>query len=479
MLGFESDWLLWIRGVRADVLAIVGFVIACAVTVHVLLTKRDVGAAIGWIGLSWLSPIFGGIFYFMFGVNRVKRRALSLREEQQGTPARPPIPPNEGREDQFEPLEHAARLLTHRSIEAGNDVRVLHSGDAAYPEMLAAIEQASKSVALSSYILRDDAAGGPMIDALIAARARGAEVRVLIDGIGSGYFHSPAYRRLRANGVPCGLFMHSLLPWRMPFLNLRTHKKILVVDGSLGFTGGMNIGAENMLSTKPRHPVRDTHFRVRGPVVAQLMSAFASDWTFVTNEPVDGPIWFPPLHAAGEAMARVVTSGPDQDVEKIELIVLQAIGCARRSVRVMTPYFLPDERLITALALAAMRGVAVDVVVPAASNHRYVDWATHANIGPMLAEGARIWLGPPPFDHSKLMVVDGEWCLIGSANWDMRSFRLNFELCMEVYHCDLADTLEGMMAARRTERLTEQDIAARPLPVRLRDAGVRLMLPYL
>ena len=279
--------------------------------------------------------------------------------------------------------------------------------------------------------------------------------------------------------VPVGRFMHSGLPWRMPFLNLRTHKKVLVIDGRLAFTGGMNIGAENLVSRRPPHPVRDTHFRVEGPVVTQLTAAFAEDWFFVMNEELTGDAWFPPLDEAGAAVARVVTSGPDQDLEKIEFTVLEAIACARSSIQIVTPYFLPDDRLVTSLTLAAMRGVAVDIVMPERSNHRPVDWAARANSGPLLDEGCRIWLGPPPFDHSKIMVVDHEWCLIGSSNWDMRSFRLNFELAMEVYNDGLARALEAMVAARMHTQLTPAMLAGRSLPARLRDAGMRLALPYL
>jgi cardiolipin synthase len=192
-----------------------------------------------------------------------------------------------------------------------------------------------------------------------------------------------------------------------------------------------------------------------------------------------GEAWFPTLETAGKAMARIVTSGPDQDVEKIEFAVLQAIACAQGSIGVMTPYFLPDERLITALSLAALRGVAVDIVIPQRSDHRLVDWATRANIGPLLKDGVQIWLCPPPFRHSKMMVVDGEWSLIGSSNWDMRSFRLNFELCMEVYDRDLAGTLTALMEGSRATALVQAALEGRRLPVRLRDAACRLMLPYL
>jgi len=178
-------------------------------------------------------------------------------------------------------------------------------------------------------------------------------------------------------------------------------------------------------------------------------------------------------------VGRVILSGPDEDLEKIELMILEAIACARQSIKVVTPYFLPDDRLVTALALASLRGVGVDVVVPAHGNHLLVDWAMRAQIGPLVAAGCRIWRSPPPFDHSKLMTVDGIWCLIGSANWDVRSFRLNFELNVEIYHADIVRKIDELMATRRGVLTTAAELDRLPLPVKLIDNAARLMLPYL
>jgi len=188
--------------------------------------------------------------------------------------------------------------------------------------------------------------------------------------------------------------------------------------------------------SKPPTPVHDTHFQFAGPVVSQFCSTFAEQWSFATGETLSGDAWFPPQTPAGASIARAVTSGPDQDLEKIELLVLAAIGEAQRSVRIMTPYFLPDDRVITALTLAAMRGVLVDIVVPEHSNHPTVDWAMRAHVSPLLRAGCRLWLQGPPFNHSKLLAVDEHWCLVGSANWDTRSFTLNFEINAEVYCSD-------------------------------------------
>ena len=465
-------------GLRADLWLAAGLVVAALTTMHVLLRKPEVQTAAGWIGLVWFAPITGAILYLLFGVNRVERRARHHR------------PPNPGRDGDPDPdlpdgdghlrlLQRGVGRITGRPLLPGNAVQMFQDGDAAYPPMLEAIEAARRSIGLSSYIFRNDKWGGRFIDALVRAKQRGVEVRVLIDGIGGGWLLSPSYHRLHRGGVTAARFFHSLLPWRMPFVNLRSHKKILVVDGRIGFTGGMNIADENVMATHPKHPVQDTHFRIEGPVVAQLTDGFAEDWTFTTGETLEGDLWFPDIAPANGKLARVIDSGPDEDIEKVEFAVLQAVACAQESIAVMTPYFLPDERLMTALALASMRGVSVDIVLPQTSDHRFVDWANRANVGPLLTNGIRIWRCPPPFRHSKMMVVDGEWCLIGSANWDIRSFRLNFELCVEFYGRDLAAQLTAEMQRFRGSALTMEELNGRSLPGKLRDAAMRLMMPYL
>ena len=463
---------------RPTFLAVLHVLIAALVTSHVLLHKRDVRAAIAWIGLSWLSPFVGSLLYTLFGVNRVERRAYragwrSAASRWDGSP----LPG--ARSGEFAPLERAVTSITKRPTLSGNAVRPLRNGDEAYPLMLESIAQATRSVALSSYIFFADEAGDKFVEALIAAKSRGVEVRVIIDGVGSGYFWSSVYNRLRQHNVPVARFMHSHLPWQMPFLNLRNHRKILLVDGTRGFVGGLNISVHNLVDKHPPDPVRDMHFCVEGPVLEQIGEAFASDWLFATGEELRGAAWFPELTEVGSALARVVTSGPDQDIEKIQFVFLQAISSAQQSIKIITPYFLPDDRLIAALSLAAMRGVDVDVVVPEASDHIVMDWAIRANIGPLLHAGCRIWRAPRPFEHSKMLTIDGGWSLIGSANWDVRSLRLNFEITMEVYDQAFAAIISRQIEAKQGDAITLAELNARSLPTRLRDSAVRLMLPYL
>jgi len=454
--------------------AFVHVAVAGLVTVDTLMRKRDVAAAIGWIGMAWLAPALGALLYFSFGINRVRRRALRLM----GADA---LPAYEGQQapvdDPLADLETAVGAVTRRRPTPGRVVAHLFCGDEAYPEMLAAIESAKVSVRLATYIFRDDEAGEKFIAALSAARRRGASVSVLIDGFGGGFLRSPAYHRLNREGVDAARFLHSLLPWRMAFLNLRLHKKILAVDGAVAFVGGLNIGDENVLASRPKAPVCDHHFKVSGPIVNEIEREFDEDWQFATGKNLP-PAPSAPI-PADAGPSRAIASGPDQETDRLALVLLLAVNAAKRSIRIATPYFLPDEQLVTALRLAALRGVAVDIVLPANNNHPFVAWAARAHVRPLIQAGCRIWFNPPPFDHSKLMTIDGGWSLIGSANWDARSLRLNFEMTVEFRDSELAANLEKTVDARRGRLLTLKELDARPFVIKLRDAAMRLAMPYI
>ncbi len=473
---------------------------ALLASAHALLHKRDSRAATLWLGCIWLLPALGPIFYLAFGVNRIRRRAVALGVH--GTFIRA-VPDDLG-EPQHEGAEHLKMLarvvnsVAAHPLTAGNQIEPLVNGDEAFPTMLAAIDAAKKSISLCTYIFDNDASGKAFAAALARAVQRGVAVRVLVDSAGARYSWPPITRTLHRAKVPCARFLPSLAPWRVATINLRNHRKSLVADGELAFTGGMNIRHGNLLAAKPASPVQDLHFRLTGPLVAQLQEAFANDWAFTTGETLDGEIWFPSdeprrtdapdpkspkpkLPATGEVIARVITDGPDADFEKARLTLLAALAEAQTSVKILTPYFLPDNALITALNLAALRGVRVDIVLPAHNNLPFVHWASRAMWWQVLERGCRVWLTPPPFDHSKLMIVDGHWVLLGSANWDARSLRLNFELNVECYGRAFAQEMEKVMAkklsAAREVTLAEAD--GRPLAVKLRDAAARLFSPYL
>ncbi len=459
-----------------------------AATGHVLLTKRDVRAAAAWVSLIWFVPIVGALLFAALGLNRIRRRAADLQRERRrlrlSTPHDTAIA-RIGTEATVSPsMKPFARLgeqVSGRPLLTGNRVRVLNNGDEAYPEMLAAIEAARHSVALNTYIFGDDAAGKKFVSALARATERGVAVRVLIDGFGTRYTWPPVERALRAAGVPTALFLPRIRDAGLGFFNLRTHRKVLTVDGRIGFTGGINIQARNIHADRPAHVVRDTHFRLEGPIVGQLQEVFAEDWAFTTREVLDGPAWFPSLTAVGDTTARLYTDGPDGDIEILRTVLLGALGAARESVRIVTPYFLPDQGLISALHVAALRGVRVDIVLPSKVNIPIVQWAATAQLWQVLRPGCRVYETPLPFDHTKLMVVDREWVLFGSSNWDPRSLRLNFELDVECHDPRLASQLDQAVAARIADatEVTLADVDGRPLSRKLLHATARLLSPYL
>jgi cardiolipin synthase A/B len=452
-------------------------VMAGAVTVHALMTKRNVPTAIGWIGMAWLAPVLGSLLYVGFGINRVKRRARKLMGSTRSAGAH--ATGDMSSEDPLERLKAAIGMITGQGVATGKVDAILECGDQAYPEMIAAIEGAKSHVRLATYIFRTDEPGLQFIDALARAHQRGVRIRVLIDGFGGGFLRSSAYHALRRQGVPSARFLHSTLPWKMPFLDLRLHKKCLAIDGETAFVGGLNIGAENVIASHPKAPVRDVHFRIGGTIIRQIEQTFDDDWSFTTGEEPMATDSARPAHAGGGSAARAIVAGPDQEVDQLILVLLSAINLARRSIRIATPYFLPDEQLITALQLAALRGVDVQVVLPAHNNHFLVAWAARPHIRPLLETGCHLWRSPPPFDHSKLMTIDDQWSLIGSANWDIRSLRLNFELTVEIYDGGLAVGLAEIIDAKRVQPITLEEIDKRPFIVKLRDAAARLSMPYI
>jgi cardiolipin synthase len=458
-------------------------------TIDAILRKRTTAAVIAWVGVIWLAPIVGPLVYLGFGINRVQRRGVALDVKSALAGERLPASATIERHAVeciagSATLPSLARLgeeLTGRALAPGNRIELLRDGDESFPAMLAAIDDAERSIGLLTYIFDSDRAGEAFFDALRRALARGVDVRVLVDDLGAKYSRPSMLGRLRRAGIPTAQFLPTRKPGFVRYANLRNHRKVLVVDGRIGFTGGTNIREDHWFDLDPKQRVSCTHFRLRGPIVAQLQQTFASDWAFTTGERLVGTRWFPSLEHWGDIVARGVTDGPDEDLDKMPNLLIGALGAAQQRVAIITPYFLPDDVLLRALQVTAMRGIAVDIIVPARTNFRIVDWAMRPQMPFLLAGGCRVHLTPPPFDHSKLMVVDDCWTLIGSTNWDARSLRLNFEYNVECYGTAFAAVAwqlveQRIAAARRLDLDAEQ---ARALPLRLRDGVARLFSPYL
>jgi cardiolipin synthase len=450
---------------------------------HALINKRDPRSALGWILTCIAIPFLGPLFYWGMGVNRIYRRA---RRWHRGAGA-PISQQARGKAGLSLPLPaelsylKELRSLPDRVVSTdlwpGNALVPLENGEEAYPAMLAAIESGVSSVHLCTYIFDGDQTGRRFVAALKGAADRGVEVRVIVDSLGEIYSSPTARRLLKGSAVQ----FRSFLPLRPGgYLNLRNHRKVLVVDGVLAFTGGMNIGDRHLVSGPPPL-VKDLHFQVTGPVVSDLQRTFLEDWRFAKGEHLEGARYFPELPQTGSALVRAVSDGPDKEFRKLHWIILGALSCARKRVTMVTPYFIPDRPLIAALVTAALRGVAITLVLPGVNNLPFVQWASRSYLWELLQQGVRIYSQPPPFVHTKCMVVDGTWSLIGSANLDPRSLRLNFELDLEVYDLQFARLLEGRCAAAVAgcREITLAEVDGRSLPEKVRDGAAKLFSPYL
>lgn len=475
-------------GGLALVLALISLAAAVATGLHVLLKKRDARSAAYWLVIVTFVPFLGSIFYLLFGINLIRRQGRKLRQAPPSVASVEaglfcPLPTGldpSMRESDCQ-LAQTLDRISRFQFTTGNSVRVLHNGDEALPTMIAAIESAKKSVTLASYIFEATGIGAEFVVALERAVKRGVEVRVMVDDAGTRYGWPPVTRELRRLGVPVRRFMPNRFIKRLVTLNLRNHRKVMVVDGLLGFTGGMNVREGNMLSRSPGHPVQDLHFEICGPVVEQLQHVFAEDWEFCCGEVLEGEIFYPKQVAVGDTSALGLPDGPDADVEVMPTALFAALNAARKSVRILTPYFLPNPTLMGALSLCALRGVEVTIITPAKNNIALVSWAAWTLYPELMERGCRIFESLPPFDHSKIFVVDEVWSFVGSTNWDPRSLRLNFEFNIACYDLELGARLSREVEVKRalSVEVTDAMIEGLTLRERLRNGVARLFIPLL
>jgi cardiolipin synthase len=415
---------------------------------HALLYKRDPNSAFGWIGVCLTFPIFGPLIYFLFGINRIRTRARKLGPRKPfrfrvgyERPAPGDESPKFGVSIPTESLGLArvSEAVTRRPLVGGNHIIMLHNGEQAYPEMLKAIDQAERSVYLATYIFETNTTGRRFIEALTRASERGLDVRVILDGVGERYSFPRAGTLLRRRGVRVARFLPPTLVPPTLHVNLRNHRKILVADGRIGFTGGMNIG-DRHLAENSDNPSRvvDAHFALTGPVVGQLQEVFLEDWAFAAGEQTDPPKTAAFSSETGSANCRTITDGPNEDLDKLATILLGAVSSAHSSIRIMTPYFLPSREMIGVLQAAALRGVAVTLIMPGKNNLPFVHWATRNMLWELLQWGVRVYR---PFAKS------------------------------------IAAHIEGVRAG--SKEVTLEEVDNRPLRVRARDALAWLFSPYL
>ena len=439
---------------------------------HAILYKRDVRSSTFWLLLILLVPWLGILLYLLFGINRIRRNAPSVSAS--GKEKSPLI----------RPINHVTSLPTYSQCLT---FKILQNGDQAYPQMLEAIHSAKVEILLGSYIFDNDTIGLSFVRALEKAVDRGVAVYVLLDGVGILYSIPSIATVLKHTKIPYAIFLPTLRPWSTRFLNLRNHRKILIIDRKQAFLGGMNLRNGHILSLKPPKPIVDIHFEVSGDVIQDAIQQFSQDWHYATGgqhplRKITLPWQDAPAEGSPDGCAaRIISDGPDLLFSRLASIVLIRISEAKNYIRIVTPYFLPDRIFIAALTTAALRGVRIEIVVPKNNNLPWMHWAMHSLSWQLLEFGIDILETRDHFDHSKIFIVDDHIVIVGSSNWDARSFRLNFELNLELHDSFIAKELNKIVDEKiaRADKLTINQVESRSLPIRLRDGIARLFLPVL
>lgn len=467
------QWLLQVLAV-----GIVGFQIYAAG--RAILRRSGVSTTLAWILAIITFPIVGAAAYLMFASPSIRRAARRQRPTARGLFAgRPPSRVALG-DAVAEQVVTLASRLTGLAPTAGNRVELLTSSRDAFQTIEHAVRTATRRVWAEYYIIKNDATGRRFLDLLAEKAAEGVEVRLLYDAVGSLRIDPARLRAIEEAGGHCAVFL-PVNPFRRKWsTHLRNHRKLVLVDDALGFTGGMNVGDEYSGRARRqggRH-FHDSHLAIQGPAIADLAEIFVEDWTFATDTALEIPS---PAPAAGNCIAAIVPSGPDQVHNAHGMVYFAAIASARRSVYIASPYFVPDIAMVQALLAAALRGVDVRLLVPAHNDIRLVGWAARSYYAELIGAGVRVWEYLPTMLHAKRLVIDESFGIVGSANVDIRSFRLNFELGALVVDPTFAGDLTRQFHTelRDSREVTAAMLLQIGIPARLRDGVARLFSPLL
>jgi len=497
-LADVPSWEWWTIGTALHMLTFL------LVTTHCLQMRREPTSILLWMFVSWSFPVVGPLLYLSFGVYRVPAKgwrkhqrnlellALRREREEEGLPLAywRAVHESLAAEPKSEMCREINRAMTailpDYPLLGGNDVRLLVGGPEAYPAMLDAIRQARHHIHFQTFMICNDHTGQRFLDALAEKARQGVTVRFLYDRFGSTYaVWGGLFRRYR--GIPnlhiCGWTLAN--PLKRQFqINLRNHRKIMVVDGRRAFTGGINIHDAHV-DTPGASAIRDYHFDVRGPIVQELQYSFLRDWYFMTDEDPDRLLTeehFPQINPSGDALIRLVNSGPASEFEAIADVFFTCVTLARRQILAVTPYFVPTPELVRGFRIAALRGVDVRLVLPKKNNHVYAGLAGRAFYEELMEAGVRIYERTPPFIHAKALVVDDRMALVGTANMDVRSLRLNFEVNLAIFeHEAFINDMKRAFWAEVAES-QELDLAVwrtRPLREKILENFCYLMTPIL
>lgn len=462
------------------------YCLAAWAIVHAIQARRSPQSAVAWTIALMAMPVVALPAYLVFGRNKfhayveahrsVFAETSSVAEDlnRQFASYATTLP------DSLAPLHTTVASLTSMRFTRGNAAELLVDGERTYGAMLQAMTAATDYILLQSYIVRDDAIGGRFRDVLVARAQAGVKVYFLYDAIGSVRLPERYVAKLRAGGVIVAEFKTTRGPGLRWQINFRNHRKILVVDGRCAFVGGLNIGDEYLGRNKKIGPWRDTHVKLTGPAVQMAQMGFLEDW-YWSERAVPELCWEPETAGANGSSAAVVHTGPADENSVCQLMHVQAFNAARERIWVAAGYFVPDEPVVCALQLAALRGVDVRVLIPARTDTRLARLASFAYLPRLLKTGVKVFHYLPGVMHQKVFLIDGELAGIGSANLDNRSLHINFEITAMIADPAFAETVEQMLLDdfTRSRQFDQADFDAEPYLFRLTTRAVNLIAPLL
>ena len=460
----------------------------------IFMERRDPTSTWAWLLVLFFIPIFGFFIYLLLG--RQLREKHLFRWE-----GRSKIGIEKLIDYQIEAIEedtlefrlddtaHYQDMIylhlrnNHAVLTQDNDVQVFNDGEAKFEALLHDLEHAKDHIHFQYYILRLDHLGKRILDVLVRKAKQGVKVRVLFDDIGSRGLRKRHLRELTDNGGEVEAFFPAIMPLINPRLNYRNHRKIVVIDGRIGYVGGFNVGDEYLGLNSKFGYWRDTHLRIEGSALHPLQTRFILDWN-QASEKHDieyAERYFPAIPRKGSVGMQIVSSGPDSEWEQIKDGYLKMIFIAKKYIYIQTPYFIPDISFLDALRIACLSGIDVRIMIPNKPDHMFVYWATYSNIGKLLKAGAKVYIYENGFLHTKQIVVDDELSTVGTANIDVRSFKLNFEINAFIYDREksheLAELFEQDM--QLSTELTYEAYLQRSRMIKIKESISRLLSPIL
>lgn len=473
------------------ILSVLYLITILFISMMIIFENKPPVKTLSWIMVVMLVPFLGILIYLFFGQEYRKMKIFSRKGlidlERISDHASMQISSIndllEYENSRIKEKEHLMKLMLNNNkaiLTTHNNIDILIDGDHTFPAMLESIRNAKKYIHMQFYRLDFDDLGKEFIENLKMKATSGVEVRIIFDDVGSWSFPNSEIKAMKSAGIEISPFMPVRFPLLTNKINFRNHRKIMVIDGTHGYIGGLNIARKYLFGLKELGKWRDTHLRIEGDAVAALNSIFLTDWFFVsgiilTHE----PSYFTRQGKCRKCLVQIASSGPDSDWANIMQVYFSAIATARRSICISTPYFSPDESILTALKTASLSGVDVKLLVPAKADSAIAHWNTMSYIDELVEAGIKMHLYKKGFNHSKYMIVDEVFSIVGSANVDMRSFDLNFEVTALVYD----DLFAGEMATvfntdlRNSEEVVPEIWAARKRSWRYKESLARILGP--